>query len=85
MKFQAFTAPGAFFKLGGLVRVYHFTPSPQDGPDSDHKEVNWLCCQFCISRPHSFGHTHFCGSLHMKMRVVENFGQLSNVMNKNMG
>ena len=49
-------------------------------------QENWLCCQFCISRPHPFLATaDFVVNVHMKMRVVENFGQLSNVMYKNMG
>ena len=36
LKFQVFTTPGAFFKFGGLVRFYRFTPAPLDGPDKKH-------------------------------------------------
>ena len=56
-----------------------------DYGSSDHKEENWLCCQFCISRPHpSLATPIFVVYVHTKMRVVENFGQLSKVMYKNM-
>ena len=34
---------------------------------------------------YTFGHTHFMVNVHAKMKVVENFYQLSNVMYKNMG